>query len=1316
MKKEKGLISEVNNSDGHYLKSEFISSIKSKEKYGETYENASLPIQSLNSKGEIIEVNDKWLTTLDYQKEDVIGKWFGDFLHPDYIGVFSKKKENLEDQDNVNGIKLKMRKKDGGFIHVSFKRCDGIEEDGSFDRMYFTFKDITCEKENKLKESEHLFRVLFEQSAMGIARVSREGQFVQVNKKFCQILGYTKGELLATTISAITYSEDYEVCALQLQNLFSGEIEEFDMEKRMLHKNGSILWVRVNVNILKDDEGNATDTITNIIDITDEKQSQLKLVESEERFKSIFKDANFGIALGSPEGKIIEANNEFVNSIGYSIAELQKISSADITHPEDLQGVNDLFKEVLNNERDSFRYEKRLMTKKGEYRWFDTFIVARRNDLGKINDIIITALDINDKKVSAKKLQEQKDFFHLLINNMPNQVYWKDKNRNFLGCNTVFVNLMGIGSNEDIKGKSGSDFPENPYDEEKCKLSDEEVLLKGNSIFNQEETYCKDGVETTVLTSKIPLKNKKNEITGLLGICVDITNQKEHESQLREQKEFLQLLMNNMPNMIFWKDTESNYLGCNKTFAEVFGLANEHEVVGLTDFDFNLSQEGIAQCLSIDKKVVETGEANLEEEEAYTTANGRNGVVLTSKMPLKDKQGHVNGILGFCVDITDRKKVLDNLRESEHRYRTLYEESKDAVFLINSDGNFSHVNNQAVKLLGYKLEEIVGKHVSDLHLPEHMELAKSKFANELKLNGFLEFESILVHQLGNLIDVHIFARVYDKEKGFIQAIVRDITHQKRSELLIKQSQERLGLAIKAANLGTWDWNIVTGEVHTNNYWVNLQGYNIDEIEPTISWWRQLIHRDDLEKIDELMNEHRAGKSEMYDAEFRVKDKFDNYRWINDIGKISEWDEFGKPIRFSGVHVDITERKKVENALINKNIEYLALNDELLNTNKELLIAKERAEEANRLKTEFLHNMSHEIRTPMNGIMGFSDLLAEEDLNREQQKNFTTIIQNSSTQLLRIIDDILEISTLDTKQVRVKLEAFNLNDFMMELFSVFNLQAKDRNLPLYVKKGLNDSDSIVISDRAKLSKIMENLLENALKFTNKGFVEFGYYVEEEFLICYVKDTGIGISEKKKERIFDRFSQEDADISRNFGGLGLGLAISEENVKLLQGKILLESEKDEGSIFSIVLPYNSEGETQKAEQDVEHESTGENVKTYNVLIAEDEEVNYFIIETYLNRSKKANFNLIHAKNGQEAVELCNEDIQLVLMDIKMPVLNGYDATKKIKEAWPDLPIIAQTAYSTDTDKKMAFDAGCIDFISKPLGRNNLVEMVLKHLETK
>jgi PAS domain S-box-containing protein len=256
--------------------------------------------------------------------------------------------------------------------------------------------------------------------------------------------------------------------------------------------------------------------------------------------------------------------------------------------------------------------------------------------------------------------------------------------------------------------------------------------------------------------------------------------------------------------------------------------------------------------------------------------------------------------------------------------------------------------------------------------------------------------------------------------------------------------------------------------------------------------------------------------------------------------------------------------------------FLAIKEDITDlkrTELELVKAKEKAEASNRLKTEFLHNMSHEVRTPMNGIIGFSQLLDDPDLTAESQKKFTKIIIKNGEQLLQIIDNILEISQLETKQLKAFEEKVCLNDLLSELYSVFEIKAKEKAIPLYLKKGLPDNKSNILTDKGRLRKILAKLLENAMKFTSKGFVELGYQLIDNKIEIHIKDTGIGISPEKQAIIFDRFSKLDKGRAKLYGGLGLGLSIAKENAELLGGEITLISEAGTGSTFYVTIPYKT-----------------------------------------------------------------------------------------------------------------------------------------------
>jgi PAS domain S-box-containing protein len=379
--------------------------------------------------------------------------------------------------------------------------------------------------------------------------------------------------------------------------------------------------------------------------------------------------------------------------------------------------------------------------------------------------------------------------------------------------------------------------------------------------------------------------------------------------------------------------------------------------------------------------------------------------------------------------------------------------------------------------------------------------------------------------------------------------------------------------------------------------------------------------------------------------------------------------------------------------------------------EKLLKAKENAEENDRLKTAFLQNMSHEIRTPMNAIIGFSDLLNDPDILPESREKYTSIIINSTNQLLSIVNNILTISTLETKQERLNIQPTNINQVLSDLFTIYKGQPHSHNISIQLNQSLSDFESFIYTDKTKIIQIVTNLLNNALKFTHEGLIEFGCRLECNNLLFYVKDSGIGIPKELQSKIFNRFVQADKSIQLSYGGAGLGLAISKEFVDLLEGKIWVESDLGKGSTFYFTikyLPVNKYSDDEIVNTDLINKIT-------TILIAEDEENNYFYITTLL---KKMNISLIHTINGKETVEACksNSEINLVLMDIKMPVMDGYTAAKLIKEFRPGLPIIAQSAYTNGNEIKKNEGNTFDDYISKPLNKDELYRKIMKFIKTR
>lgn len=380
--------------------------------------------------------------------------------------------------------------------------------------------------------------------------------------------------------------------------------------------------------------------------------------------------------------------------------------------------------------------------------------------------------------------------------------------------------------------------------------------------------------------------------------------------------------------------------------------------------------------------------------------------------------------------------------------------------------------------------------------------------------------------------------------------------------------------------------------------------------------------------------------------------------------------------------------------------------------EEIKLAKEKAEEGDRLKSSFLANMSHEVRTPMNGIIGFSQFLKVPDLEEENKLRYINIINDSCNQLLNIIEDILEVSKLETGQIEIINEEFNVDEIVNNVYINYQEKFSNKGLVLTYQNNLSNN-KLFNADRQKVTQILSNLLSNALKFTHEGNVNMGVVTKNDYVEFFVKDTGIGIEADLQDKIFERFRQAETTISRTYGGTGLGLAIAKGYLDLIGGEIWLESKINEGSTFYFKIPYSKN--TTKGAVDFANEIYEPILKhkEAKILVAEDEEVNYQYIKRVFNELGVEN--ILRAYNGQEAVEICqkDKDVNLIMMDLKMPILNGFEATKKIKAISPNIPIIAQTALAIPGDKQKALDVGCDDYISKPIDYDHLLAIIEKYI---
>lgn len=667
---------------------------------------------------------------------------------------------------------------------------------------------------------------------------------------------------------------------------------------------------------------------------------------------------------------------------------------------------------------------------------------------------------------------------------------------------------------------------------------------------------------------------------------------------------------------------------------------------------------------------------------------------------------HKNFILSTYLEVLQRANLEIELDKSENFLKETQRIAKLGTYtidiatgnwtasevlddLLGIDASFKKTfeGGQAImhpdwrkKMADYFLEVVKGKHPI--------------FDVEYKIIRPVDKQERWVHGLGEL------SYNEKNEPETLVATVQDITERKLIEEELRKSNDRYRDLLSNIDAGVVIHNPDTSIIHCNHKAMESLGLSEDQI------FGKTAIDPDWKFLDE---NNRPLSIDKYPVNQVITNKKPIKKFIagihRPIQKDIVWvlvngfpvlDDAGNLLEIVISFIDITALRQMEIDMSERKI-----------FENELKAAKEKAEESEKLKTAFLQNMSHEIRTPLNAITGFLQLLNKPDISPEKRKSFSSIIMSSSHQLLSIVSDILTISAIETKQEKLNITAVDINSILVDLLAIFKLQASNKSILLQSKNNLTDRQAVLFSDKVKITQILSNLLSNALKFTHEGNIEFGYHLKGEVIEFYVKDSGVGISIENQSKIFNRFQQADASIYTQYGGTGLGLSISKGFAELLGGSIWVESNLNNGSTFYFTIPY----------QPVHHNmNTPSNNHTEisngsTVLIAEDVEINFLLLEELF---RNLGCSTLHAKDGQVAVDLCknNPSIDLVFMDIKMPILDGFSAAQLIREFRPDLPIIAQSGFAFD-DEKEKYGKVFNEYISKPFNLEDLTTLVRKYI---
>ena len=847
---------------------------------------------------------------------------------------------------------------------------------------------------------------------------------------------------------------------------------------------------------------------------------------------------------------------------------------------------------------------------------------------------------------------------------------------------------------------------------------------KSNELkFQPFRIFTKNGDIKWIRTNLDIVRNSANETTHIQGISEDITEHKKADDLFFESNQRLKDQFNHTPlASIIW-DLDFNVLEWNNSAQRIFGYSAE-EAKECNIKDLITSPHLADEMKEFRVKMLNQKDGNKGSNENIT----KSGKIITCdwyNVPLKDAEGKVIGVASLVDDITERMKSKKLLENSERKYRDIFEKAIDAI-LILKDGFFVDCNDAALKMFGLDKETLFSIHPAQLSPEKQPDGASSLLKAEEMMKIALEKGSNRYRCNQKHIKGHVFptevtlTRINENDEGFtIHVVISDITDRVKKEVL-----ENVLYNISKAALTTSDFKefslFVRNELHkiidTSNFYIALHNEETDMITTP-------VFVDDIEDVEEFSAKNSLTGYVIKSKKPLILNKEAHQELIRnkEVALIGEHAKIwiGVPlfIQEKCIGAIVVQSYEDENAYNENDVQLLEFVADQISTTiqrkkveNELNLALLQAQESDRLKSAFLANMSHEIRTPMNGIIGFSELCLDPNITKEKQKEFANIVIKSSKRLLSIVNDILDISKIEAGAVTLHLENVSLNKLLDELETFFKPIARENNLILTCEKGLENFKSTVETDKVKLNQVLTNLLSNAFKFTDTGSVSFGYQLIENSLQFYVKDTGIGVDDDLQNKIFDRFSQGNLNLSKQHKGTGLGLAITKKIIELFNGKIWLNS-SDQGTTIYFTIPY-VKSKTPLISSVIEEQKPSIQVKNkeITILVAEDEEYNMMYITELFSIT---NFKIIEANNGKKALELAqsNPDIQLVLMDIKMPVMDGNEAMKEIKKLRPSLPVIALSAFAMESDKTRALGLGFDAYLTKPLDRKLLFQLIEK-----
>ena len=1143
----------------------------------------------------------------------------------------------------------------------------------------------------RAEKSEMQARDILQTAMDGFWMVDIEGRFIQVNEIACKMLGYTRTEMLGMKISDIEEIESAEKVNERIEKITKNGEDRFESKHRCKH--GEIIDVEVSV---KSQPGHNMFVVF-VRDITEHKHAEKELLEKNNRLLQSQKIARLGFLNWD-----INTNELFISDEVYKLFGLNKTgeflafeSLMQVIHPDDVNFVGQNLEEGAKGIK-PVNLDHRVIMPDGIVKWFHAEAELEKDKSGIPLNLRGVVQDITDRKYSEESLRESEERFHNAINDAPLPIMIHRE-----GGIVEYINKKWV----EITGYSIEEIPtidlwtEKAYgikkDETKKRI---EKLYKIDKSVDEGEYILttKSGKIQNLFFSSTSLGRNSEGKNIVISMALHLTERIRVLEELKESEERFRRAVLLAPNPIMIHNEDNQILQLSNGWTSYSGYAIE-DIPTLGDWTqkaygkkSELAKEYVDNLFEI-KETANNGEWEIKSKngdirywEFFTT-------------PLGKFSDGKRVLLSTANDVTERRQGEKELI----KLTTAVKQSANTIVITDIDGNIEYTNPKFTELTGYTAEEAKGLNPRILNAATqpkeyYAEMWKTisggktwkgEFHNKKK-NGDLFWEQVTI------------TPVKDKDgkiKNYL-AVKEDITAKREAEQALKESEEKFRSMMQQSPSVIEIYNLNGLQIDVNKAYENLWGFSAST---TVGKFN-LLKSKEVESTGLLEYVKKAYSGETVNVpeyEFNPTGATEakgkgRLRWLR-TRMYPLKDTLGKVQNIVITHEDITIQKSAE---------------------QELIGALEKATESDRLKSAFLANMSHEIRTPMNGILGFSSLLKEPGLSGDEQQEYIGFIEESGARMLNIINDIVSISKIESGILDISLSETNINNQLEFVYNLLKLDAENKRLNLSFICALPEKEAVIYTDSEKFYGILTNLVKNAIKYTDTGTIEFGYEIvameHALSLQFYVKDTGIGILKDRQEAIFERFIQADIVDKMARQGAGLGLAITKAYVEMLDGKIWLESEPGKGSAFYFTIPYKTETLEKPNNKNEEVNAPIKNqVKNLKILIAEDDPSSEMLLSIAVSPFVKE---IYKTTTGTETVETCrkNPDIDLVLMDIQMPGMNGYEATRKIREFNKNVVIIAQTAFALAGDREKAIDSGCNDYIGKPIKSKELLKMIGKY----